>query len=49
MYILLNTPASDGSNETTATIDKSTYEGKLMAYFSFDSGTTVEVEPEGGF
>lgn len=39
----------DGSNETTATIDKSTYEGKLMAYFSFDSGTTVEVEPEGGF
>ena len=39
----------DGSNETTATIDKSTYDGKLMAYFSFGSGSTVAVEPEGGF
>jgi hypothetical protein len=40
----------DGSNAVTKTIHKADHAGKTLAYFSFDSGNTVDVEPaSGGF
>jgi hypothetical protein len=39
----------DGSGETTKTIDKAAHTGKTLAYFSFATGTTVDVEPASGF
>jgi len=39
----------DGSSEVTKTISKADHAGKILAYFSFDTGETVDVEPAGGF
>ncbi|HEX5111479.1 MAG TPA: T9SS type A sorting domain-containing protein, partial [Saprospiraceae bacterium] len=39
----------DGSNETSKTIDKADHAGQTLAYFSFTTGATVDVEPAGGF
>ncbi len=40
----------DGSNTVTQTINKADHIGKTLAYFSFTTGSTVDVEPEtGGF
>lgn len=40
----------DGSNEVVKTLDKADHAGKTLAYFSFDTGNTVDVEPaSGGF
>lgn len=40
----------DGSNEVSKTINKADHSGKTLAYFSFESGATVDVEPaSGGF
>lgn len=39
----------DGTNLITQTINKADHAGKTLAYFSFDSGSTVAVEPDGGF
>ncbi len=39
----------DGSNEVTKTIDKANHAGDVLAYYSFETGATVEVEPAGGF
>ena len=39
----------DGSGEVTKTISKADHAGKMLAYFSFASGETVDVEPSGGF
>lgn len=38
----------DGSNEVTKTINKADHAGKTLAYFSFTTGNTVDVEPESG-
>lgn len=37
----------DGSNETTKTLSKADFPGKTLAYFSFTTQKTVEVEPQG--
>jgi len=37
----------DGTNEQSVTFDKSDYAGKQLAYFSFDSGQMMDLEPEG--
>ncbi|MCY7328218.1 MAG: T9SS type A sorting domain-containing protein, partial [Saprospiraceae bacterium] len=39
----------DGTNLQTKTINKADHAGKTLAYFSFDTGATVDVEPAGGF
>lgn len=40
----------DGSNVVTKTINKADHSGKTLAYFSFESGDVVDVEPaSGGF
>ncbi len=40
----------DGTNEVTKTINKADHSGKTLAYFSFESGDVVDVEPtSGGF
>lgn len=39
----------DGSGEVTKTISKSDHAGKMLAYFSFQTGTTVDIEPANGF
>ena len=39
----------DGSNLVTKTINKADHAGKTLAYFSFESGNTVNVEPADGF
>lgn len=39
----------DGSNEQVKTVDKTAHTGKTLAYFSFATGATVNVEPAGGF
>jgi catechol 2,3-dioxygenase-like lactoylglutathione lyase family enzyme len=39
----------DGSNESTKTISKADFAGDVLAYFSFGTGETVEVEPNDGF
>ncbi|GAB4245524.1 MAG: hypothetical protein Kow0027_06000 [Saprospiraceae bacterium] len=39
----------DGTGETTKTIAKADHAGRLLAYFSFNSGETVSVEPSDGF
>jgi hypothetical protein len=39
----------DGSGEVTKTIAKADHAGKVLAYFSFDTGATVDVEPAEGF
>ncbi|MEO1259698.1 MAG: HmuY family protein [Bacteroidota bacterium] len=39
----------DGSNEETKTIVKADHAGNALAYFSFASGSTVDIEPAGGF
>jgi hypothetical protein len=40
----------DGSNEVLKTIQKADHAGKTLAYFSLETGTTVNVEPTtGGF
>ena len=39
----------DGSDEVTKTISKADHAGDMLAYFSFDSGETVDVEPADGF
>ncbi len=39
----------DGSNEVTKTIDKADHAGKMLAYFSFGTGESVDVEPANGF
>jgi hypothetical protein len=39
----------DGSGETIKTISKADHAGKMLAYFSFETGETVDVEPSGGF
>lgn len=36
----------DGSNETTKTITKTDFAGKTLAYFSFDTESTIDLEPE---
>ena len=40
----------DGTNEGLKTINKADHAGKTLAYFSLETGTTVDVEPaSGGF
>lgn len=39
----------DGTNEATKTIDKTAHAGNVLAYFSFATGATVDVEPANGF
>ncbi len=39
----------DGSDEKTVSINKADHAGKLLAYFSFTTGTTANVEPATGF
>ena len=39
----------DGSGEETKTIVKADHAGDVLAYFSFATGSTVDVEPTGGF
>lgn len=39
----------DGSNEVTKTIDKADHGGNILAYYSFNSGETVDVEPAEGY
>lgn len=39
----------NGSNLVTQTINKTDHAGKTLAYFSFESGSTVAAEPAGGF
>lgn len=39
----------DGSGEVTKTISKADHAGNMLAYFSFETGETVDVEPSGGF
>lgn len=39
----------DGSDEQTRTVNKADHAGKLLAYFSFTTGTTANVEPAAGF
>ncbi len=39
----------DGSDLQTRTIDQSEHAGKTLAYFSLNTGETVDVEPAGGF
>ncbi len=39
----------DGTDLQTKTINKADHAGKTLAYFSFDTGSTVDVEPAGGF
>ena len=39
----------DGTGEVTKTIAKADHAGKMLAYFSFETGETVDVEPSGGF
>lgn len=39
----------DGSGEVTKTISKADHAGKVLAYFSFASGETIDVEPSDGF
>ena len=39
----------DGSNEVTKTIDKTDHGGDVLAYYSFNSGETVDVEPADGY
>jgi hypothetical protein len=39
----------DGSGETVRTLDKADFAGKILAYFSFDTGASVDIEPSGGF
>ncbi len=41
--------ALDGSNEQTVNINKSDYQGQLLAYYSFSNGVVEDVEPSGGF
>jgi len=38
----------DGSNEQLKTINKADHPGKVLAYFSFATGNTVDVEPATG-
>lgn len=39
----------DGSNEVNKTIDKTAFPGNTLAYFSFATSNTVDVEPATGF
>lgn len=39
----------DGSGLQTKTVNKADHPGKTLAYFSFASGNTVDIEPAGGF
>lgn len=39
----------DGSDEVTKTISKADHAGKILAYFSFATGESVDVEPADGF
>lgn len=39
----------DGTGEVTKTISKADHAGKMLAYFSFETGETVDMEPSGGF
>jgi len=39
----------DGTGLQTKTINKADHAGKTLAYFSFDTGATVDAEPAGGF
>jgi hypothetical protein len=39
----------DGSNETSKTIKKADHAGSTLAYFSFATGNTVNVEPTDGY
>jgi len=36
----------DGSNETTQTVDKADFAGKTLAYFSFETESVLDLEPE---
>ncbi len=36
----------DGSNETTKMVDKANFAGKTLAYFSFETETVLDLEPE---
>ncbi len=39
----------DGSNEEVRTINKADHPGRTLAYFSFQTGNTIDVEPAGSF
>lgn len=39
----------DGTNESTKSLNKADHNGKILAYFSFETGNPADVEPSGGF